>query len=413
MLRFESLVALRHLRHGRGQTLLTVAAVAVGVTVIIFISSLIYGILGHVTGQLTDMLPHVMVRARERTPAAAPPRAGPAPGGGAFFARVERQNEQQKRLENWRHAADVIRAVPRVEAVAPAVTGQAIARRGGRRLGVQVFGADPAALDRVTPVTRYLSSGYYQGLGAEEVVLSYEAAEELGVAAGDRVRLASDEGAAATFRVVGIYDLGQEQYLAYVTLRAGQSLFGTRNAVDSLLVRTDDLYGADAVADRLAALLPGLEPDPWTRRFPEFVSSLGGYKATALLVSGFSLVASGFAIASVLIVSVVQKARQIGILKSLGATRPQILTIFLLEGLGIAVVGGVAGALLGAGVVHGLGYFRQAPRHPGVPAEPLFPSDLSAALVGAAVASAIAATMIAALLPARQASGLDPVEVMR
>lgn len=416
---FELTLAIRHLRSGGGQTLLTVSAVAAGVTVIIFISSLIYGILEHISEQLTDMLPHVTVSPREQEPEAVlrdlnggAAAAAPAKGGRLIFTRIERQSQQRKEIENWRRVEAVIRDIPEVKAAAPAIVGQGLIGRGGKQVGTQIYGADPQRLDAVTPVTRHLLEGRYRDLEADEVVVSYKVAEDLRLSMGDRVHITAGEAFSDTFRVTGIYDLGQQQSLAYVTLRAAQSLFGTGTAVRSILVRADDLYHADRVADRIQARLP-YRAESWSRLYPDFVSSLGAYQATAVLVSAFSLVASAFAIASVLIVSVLQKSRQIGILKSMGARRRQILAVFVLEGLGIAIIGAVIGAVLGCGVVWALSFFKLAPAHPGARLEAMFPARLSGGLLAAAMFSAIVSTVLAALLPARRAAILDPVQVMR
>jgi lipoprotein-releasing system permease protein len=100
-----------------------------------------------------------------------------------------------------------------------------------------------------------------------------------------------------------------------VTLRTAQSLFGMRNSVNVILVKVNDLFRSDEVADRIQSLVP-YEARWWSREYPSFVSSLTVQAASAYLISGFSLIASSFAIASVLIVSVLQKSKQIGILKS-------------------------------------------------------------------------------------------------
>src|SRR5262249_59559542 len=102
----------------------------------------------------------------------------------------------------------------------------------------------------------------------------------------------------------------------------------------------------------IMALVP-YEAKSWTREFPQFLSSIQVQTASAYLISGFSLVASGFAIAAVLIVSVLQKSKQIGILKSMGARRRQILTVFIFEGFGVAVICRALRGMGGAGSVPG------------------------------------------------------------
>jgi lipoprotein-releasing system permease protein len=418
MLRFESTLAFRHLRSGGGQTLLTVSAVAAGVVVVIFITSLIFGLRQRISELMTDLLPHITITPRELEPtplARTGPNAGGVPAGPIITSRIERISPQRKNIENWPQAVAVIRDLPHVVAVAPAVTGQGFLSRGGRRMGVQVYGADPEALDAVTSVTKYLFTGHYFGLTAEEIVLSYKLANDLGVTLGDRVRLTSSEDVSDSFLIAGIYDTGQDQAFGsrvYLNLRAAQSLFATGTAVRTILVRTDDFFQADRVANRIAALLP-YKVESWMEQTPQTVAGLAAQRAVAFLISGFSLVASAFAIASVLIVSVLQRSKQIGILKSMGAKGRQILLVFTLEGLGIAIVGSTLGAILGSGLVFTFSLWKQPVTRMGGKPESLFPATLAWQVVAAAVLAAIVTTVLAAILPARRAARLDPVQVMR
>lgn len=420
-MRFEATVAYRHLRSGGGQTLLTVSAVAVGVIVVVFITSLIFGVRQRISELITDLLPHVTVSPPDQKPAPLRPEgsAGLDPLTASvaplISSRIEGQSQQRKELENWPWMVDVIRHIPHVVAVAPAVTGQGFVSRGARELGTQVYGADPEALDAVTAITKYVFAGHYLGLGADEIVISYKLSDDLGVAVGDRVRLTSSEGLSDSFKVAGIYDTGQEASFgsrAYITLRSAQSLYGTGTAVRTILVRTEDIFSADWVADRIAALLP-VKAESWSRLIPQTVAGLQAQKAVAVLISGFSLVASAFAIASVLIVSVLQKSRQIGILKAMGAKSRQILLVFTLEGLGIAIVGAVLGAAVGSGVVWLFSLVKQPVTRMGGPPESLLPAQLAWQTIAAAMGAAILSTVLAAILPARRAARLDPVQVMR
>jgi lipoprotein-releasing system permease protein len=410
MLRFETTLALRHLRSGGGQTVLTVSAVATGVAVIVFMSSMLFGVRAHVAEMLTDILPHVTVQPPEPEPT--PLAKTPDAPAGLAVSRIERQNQQRKEIENWQRAAAIIQGIPHVRVVAPVVSGQGFVSRGEKRVGAQVYGADPRLLDVVLPITKYLVAGRYLDLNAGEIFLSYKVSHDLRVAVGDRVRLTSSEGLSDSYLIVGVFDSGQDVATAYVTLRDAQSLYATGTAVRTLLVKTDDLFDADDVADRIAALLP-YEAKSWSRQYPQFVSWLWVYKAIAYLISGFSLVASGFAIAAVLIVSVLQKSKQIGILKSIGAKRRQILTVFLLEGLGIALIGGVVGALLGSCIAWILKLFKMPVTRAGAKPEEMFHTVLTWQLIAAALLAAVVATLVAAILPARRAACMNPVEVMR
>jgi lipoprotein-releasing system permease protein len=403
-------MALRHLASGGGQTVLTVSAVAAGVIIVVFITSLIFGLQDRLTELLTEAIPHVTIVVEEPEPRG----LDKLPGGSedVSSSRIEQQAPQRKFIDDWPHVVETVRHLPNVRAVAPVVNGQAFASKGANPIGVSVVGADPALQDAITPVAKNLIAGRYLGLTSDEIVIDDQLAKDLDVSTGERIRVASGTGVSESFTIAGIYSRGQGRGSAYVTLRTGQSLFGYGTSVNVIYVKLINIYNADSVADRIMALAP-YEAKSWTREFPQFLSSLQVQSASAYLICIFSLVASAFAIAAVLIVSVLQKSKQIGILKSMGARRRQILTIFILEGLGIAVLGSVVGAIAGSVIVFALSLFTQAATRVGQTPEQLFPVRFLPIYIGLAMLAAIISTVIAAVLPARRAAKMNPVDAMR
>lgn len=409
-LRFETQLALRHLSAGGGQTVLTVSAVGAGVIIVIFITSLIFGLQAQLTELLTDAIPHVTITVEEPEPVGLSRVLGAE--ADVSSSRIEQQAPQLKFIDNWPRVVEGARGLVNVRAVAPVVNGQAFVSKGANPVGVSLVGADPELQDVITPITENLIAGRYLGLASDEIVIDAELATDLNVSPTERIRLTSSTGASDSFTIAGIYSRGQGRGPAYVTLRTGQSLFGYGTSVNAINVKLFDIYDADSVADRLMALWP-YEAKSWTREFPQFLSMLQVQTASAYLIAGFSLIASGFAIAAVLIVSVLQKSKQIGILKSMGARRRQVLMAFLLEGLGIAIVGSAMGAVLGTAIVLFLSIFEQPATQIGKAPEQLFPVRILPVYIVLAILAAVVSTLIAALIPARRAANMNPVDVMR
>ena len=407
--RFETTLALRHLVTGGGQTILTIGAVATGVIVIVFLTALIFGIRARLTEILTEQIPHVTVRVRDIEPV---PLSELQDLETAMSSRLEKQAPQLKLIDDWQHVVDVIRTIPHVHVVLPAIQGQGFASRGANPIGVQLTGSEPEVQDQVSPVTKNLIAGKYVGLASDDVVIDYELAKDLSVSVGDRIRVSSSVGNQESMTVAGIYSAGRGRGSAYITLRTGQSLFGMGNSVNVILVKVNQLFGADAVADKIENLVP-YEARSWSREFPSFVSSLNVQTASAYLISGFSLIASSFAIASVLIVSVLRKAKQIGILKSIGATRSQIQRVFVLEGLGIALAGAIFGGIVGTLIVYLISLPLQTTARPGHAPDQLFPVRILPIYIFGAMISATLATLVASWFPARQAAKMNPIDVMR
>ena len=446
-MRFETKLAMRHLISGGGQTLLTVAAVAIAVTVIIFIQTLITGVQARIFKDLLGSLPHITVKPLDDTPKTlAEMTSPPAPlltkergekeatlvpnknnqnllplsfvrrgaGGEVFFSSAQQKQVQQRsQIENWRKVEKELAKYPHVKVVASAVRGNAFVIRGAKRLGVTISGGDPPAQEPIVGLQPNMIAGRWLDIGPEEVVIGWRLASEAGVNLGDRVRIESAQGVSAYYRVAGIFDTGNNNLdlgQAFLNLRAAQSLFATNQDISSILIRLDDPFQANATADLISASLP-YKTESWMREQAFIVNAFRSQDATRIMLCGFALMASAFGIASVLIVSVVQKSRQIGILKSMGAKDNQILLTFTLEGLGIALLGSAVGCLLGFMILKSLESIPQAARFG--KADKLFNIIYDPNIFLGACAAAIIATLFAAILPARRAARMNPVEVIR
>ena len=404
--RFEFLLALRHLFSGGLQTLLTISAVATGVTIVIFVTSLIFGLQDMMSTLLTGSIPHVTVRVRDPLPQPLPE------GGTPTSTRLEVPASQLKFIDNWSDLSAMLRGLPNVQGVAPVVSGQGFASKGSNPVGVTVVGADPDLLDEITPVSRDLVGGRYRGLGSDEIVIDIELAKDLNLQVGDRIRMTSSSGGSESFTVAGIYNRGQGRGNAYVTLRNGQSLFGLGTSVNSIYIKSYDINDVDSLANLIMALVP-YEARPWTLDYSRNRTNMQMMGISAYVISIFSLIAAAFAIASVLIVSVLQKSSQIGILKSMGARHSQISTVFILEGLGVAVLGSSLGGIVGTTIAWLISLPMRPTSGTGQEAVAYLPVKIVPLYIALAMLAAMITTVIAAVLPARQASRLNPVDVMR
>ena len=411
-MRFESKLAWRHLVSGGGQTVLTVFAVAIAVAVIIFIQTLITGVQRRFIGDLVGSLAHVTIKAPDPLPKLLSDMSKQHDGE---LLATNQQKAVQKRteVEQWQRLETELAQFPHVTTVAPAVRGSAFLIRGEKRFAVSISGAEPAKLERISLLQKDLIAGRWLDLRPGELVIGVRLAEDAGVRLGDRVRLQSAQGITESFTIAGLVytgnnatDLGQ----AFMLLRDAQSLFRTGQNVSSMLLKLDDAFLADAVADQIAASLP-YKADSWMKDSAFILNAIRSQNQSRDMICTFVLLASAFAIASVLIVSVIQKQKQIGILKSMGARDKQILIVFTLEGLGVAFAGAFVGCVWGYFILRALENIPQAARFGKV--DKLFNIIYDPVIFGGAAAAAIIATLIAAILPASRASKLNPVEVIR
>jgi lipoprotein-releasing system permease protein len=409
---FEWIVALRFLREGRLQTLFIVAGVALGVAVIVFMSALMTGLQMNFIRRVLSAQGHIqLLPAREVT---RPLRLGiHAPPGEVEGAIVQVPLQRLKSIDQWQAVAGQIRAMPEVRVVSPLAGGSALVVRGIASRAITVAGIDPVLYYRIVALPDKIVRGRADLTGSD-ILIGTELAADLGVNVGDKLRLTTVTSAAAgvdtTLNIAGIFDLGNKaanQRSTFVALRTAQSLLALPGGVTSLDVTVRDVYAAQRVAERITAAT-GVEADSWIKTNAELFTAIAAQNTSNSAIRFFVGLSVAFGIASVLAVVVVQKSREIGILRAMGISQGQVMRVFLLQGGLLALAGSVAGSALGAGVL--TLWQRSASNADGTP---LFALVLEPSLFIEALVLATATGLLAALAPARRAARLDPVVAIR
>ena len=405
---FELIVALRYLREGRAQTWFILTGVGVGVGVIIFLSALINGLQQSLIDRTLGTQAHVVVRPREEMP-----RVLPAAGGALRETSVERPAQRIRSIVEWQRARADIQRLPGVVATAPSIAGPAMAVRGDGASAVLVRGIEPESYRGIVDLAGFLREGRLDVDGFHAVI-GTELARYLGLSVGGRFRLRvnadSSDDASGVYTVSGIIDVGNKdlnQRWVFVSLRATQSMFGLEGGVSAIEVKGAGIYDAEPLAQAITARTR-LEADSWMRTNEQLLIGLRSQSASSRMIQTFVILAVALGIASVLAVSVVQKSREIGILRATGTSTGQITRIFLVQG-------GILG-LLGSGVGIALGiilatFFARLARNPD--GSPTFPVALGAVLYLRSAAIAVGVGLAAAVFPARRAARMDPARTIR
>lgn len=262
---------------------------------------------------------------------------------------------------------------------------------------------------RIVPLEAKLQAGKVQ-LPQGTVLIGNELARELGIRPGGRIRLVAATGVAESYTVSGILDFGIKDLSrrwVLMPLRAAQSLLGYRLDVTEIYLQTDDLFEADRLA-ALAAARTGLDADSWQASNSQLVTALRSQTASTWMIKIFVTLAVALGIASVQVVSVVQKRPEIGILRAMGTPASRIRAIFLVQGGLYGLVGSLLGTSLGA--VLSLGFSQLARNSDG---SALFPVVITPSLFIVTALIATVVGVLSAYLPARRAAALDPVEAIR
>ncbi len=404
MLGFELRVALRFLREGRMQTLLIIVGVAAGVAVVAYISALVSGLQGSTLAKTLGAQPHVTVRAPEEV--VAPPAS--LPSGTVGMTQAQPRAQRLRSVANWQALVPLLEANAAVAAVSPQVSGGGLALRGEASQAVSLLGVDLDRADRVIGLRSKVVAGQAR-LEPGEAIVGRELAQDLGLRVGDRLTLQT-AGLSDAVRVTALVDLGARELnrrSVYLPLRSAQNLLGLPGGATGLDLSLKDVWAAQGLAEDLRRQLP-YKIESWQESNAQLVSALNAQSVSTGLIRAVVLVVVVLGIASVLVVSVVQKGREIGILRAMGATRGQVLRLFLVQG---AVVG-AAGSALGLGLaVAMIWLFTHFVR--GSDGLPLFAITLSP---GAGLQVALIATgcgVLAAIAPARRAARMDPAQAIR
>lgn len=401
---FELFVSLRFLREGRAQTLLIFVGVGVGIGVMVFLSALITGLQGSLIRQTLSTQAHVVVRPAERNPQIAAEASS-----AVIAAKIEKGAQRSARLDAWIQSNQTIAAVPGVTAVAPTVAGSAFAHRGPLSAAIALRGVDLETYGTIVELGAKLTSGRLELIGSDAIV-GVELARDLGLSVGDRLRIETTSAREDVVRVAGIFDLGNKdvnQRWVFVSIREAQSLLDLAGSVSTFEVRTADPFQADVVAAEIARRT-GHIAEPWTQLNRQLLVALKSQSSSSVMIQFFVVLAVALGIASVLVVSVVQKSREIGILRATGTSVASVTWIFLIQGLIVGVIGSIIGS--GLGTLLALLFAQMAVNPDG---SPTFPVNLDSALFARAIAVAISVGLAAAVAPARRAARLDPAVAIR
>jgi lipoprotein-releasing system permease protein len=399
---FEWIAASRFLREGRLQTVSIMVGVSIGVGVIIFMSAALSGQQANIAKRVLSSQPHIVLLPPKE-------RARPLREGVAEAAIVQTPLQRTRSIDQWQKIVEELRALRPVAAVSPLAAGSALAVRGEASRSVNLQGIEPESYFRIVPLPEKVAAGAAR-LGALDVLIGTDLASDLGVSVGDKISLRVASGLNATLTVTGLLDLGSKfvnQRTAFVALTTAQALLGLPGGASAIDVSVRDIYAAEEIAQLIRAST-GVDADSWISTNAQLFLAINAQRVANTTIRFFVGLAVAFGIAAVLIVSVVQKSKEIGILRAMGASRGQILRVFLLQGAALGLAGSLAGSALGAAAI--LLWSRLVLNPDGTP---LFPLELDPQLFAVAALLATLTGLAAAFVPALRGSRMDPVVAIR
>lgn len=345
---------------------------------------------------------------------------------------------QDRSNEELDAAVRAAAALPGVERVTPLVQSETLISRAGQTTGAIAFGIDKEALARLTTVSQGIRRGSLQGFGKGdpgegEIVLGDKLAARLQVGVGDTVTLVAPKGPVTvigstprrqSYRVGAIFSIGYflaDSAYAYLPLEEAQWFFGRGEGVDVLEVRVRDPERSQAATEALRQSLPFIPINDWRDNNREYFTALVVERNAMRFILMIVVAIAALNIISGLVMLVKNKARDVAILRTMGATRGAILRVFLLAGGLLGASGALAGVGLAALFLANIGAIQAALEF--VTGTQVFdasvyqlsrvPTSIQPLEVAGVTLFAIVMAFLAALLPALTASRLDPVEALR
>ena len=401
---FEWIASVRFLMEGLLQTLVILAGIAIGVGVIVFMSAMLAGLQANFIKRVLTSQPQIQLIPPDEI---ARPLRNDA--GTVEAAIVQRPTQRILSIDQWPKIRTEMQARPDVIAVAPTVSGSGLAMRGDTNRAITLSGIEPEAYFKIVRVPDYIVAGD-SNITSEGILIGTELAKDLGASLSDKINVTTAAGGSRILTITGIFDLGSKganQRSTFVAQRTAQSLLGLIGGVTSIELTVNDIYAAEDIAREIQATLP-VQADSWIKTNSQFFTAVRAQQTSNTLIRSFVGLSVAFGIAAVLIVSVIQRSKDIGILRAMGTKREQILRVFLIQGGILGFVGSLFGSALGAlALVLWHHYARQ------VDGSELFPLLLEPQLFLVSSAAATLTGVGAAIAPALRAARLDPVVAIR
>jgi len=414
-MRYEWFIGLRYLKAKRKQTF---------ISIITFIS-----IVGVVVGVMTLIVVLAVMSGFEKT------LKEKILGTQAHLTLLK---AGQEGMEHYEEVTKKVGEVKGVISAAPVIYSQVMLSSELNVSGVVLKGIDPDLEGKVTELAHNMKVGRLQDLKGESdspgIILGVELAKQLGVSPNDAIQVISPLGTMTPmgmmpkmkrFRVKGIFYSGMYEFdntFAYISIESAQRFFNMDSRVTGIEIKTDEIYKVKEIGKEIRQKLgfPFWTKD-WMEMNRNLFTALKLEKVAMFIILVLIVLVAAFNIISTLIMVVMEKNKDIAILKSMGAPPKGILKIFVIEGLVIGVVGTVLGAILGlvialnlekvSGFVENLFGFKFLPRD--VYYIDKLPSQVNPLDVGLIMMTAILITLLATLYPSWRASKLDPAEALR
>ncbi len=404
---FESFLGIRYLKAKRKQrfisviTIISVLGVMVGVMALVVVLSVMNGFRSDLMSKILGVNSHVLVLNLSGT------------------------------FNGYHQVAEKVKKMDGVVAITPFIYTQVMLNNSGRVSGAVLRGVDPKSAARVVSFDKMIKEGSLSSLsetenGIPSIILGSELAKQIGASTGSLVTVISPEGKLTPlgrtpntkrFKVTAVFDSGMYEYdasMVYISLGEAQRFLALGDSVTGLELKVKEVYQSDIIARKIQKSLgyPYWTKD-WKLMNRSLFSALKLEKLTMFVILTMIVLVGALNIISTLVMVVMEKTRDVAILRAMGASARSIMSIFMLQGILVGVIGTIAGLFAGLGLCHLLSRYKFINLPSDVYYISKLPVQVSVSDVSIVAGAAVAISFLATLYPAWYASRLNPVESFR
>jgi len=395
--RYEWMIALRFLVKGKGQTLLIVLGIAMGVAVQFFLAALIGGLQISLIDNTVGSAPHIIILPADRI-------AKPISNESSKSDTSKVLYEERTEIYSWQQYVNDLKKDPRIVFAAPAANGSGFIERGTSVVPVAVKGLTAEDGLAIYKIKKKTVSGGMPGLSSDAAMLGKGIADRLTLAIGDKFYLRNNKGDQMFLRVGSIFDLGAAagNELVVMPIDMVRGFFGIEG-VSGIEVQVKEVFNAEKIAREYGRQYERVKVESWQEKNRELLTALRSQSSSSVTIQFFVIISISLGIASVLAIAAVQKQRQLGILKAMGTTNRSASKIFIIQGFLLGSVGSIIGVVFG--LILAYGFISGA--------EVVFGLEINARTLLTPIILALLAAVSASTIPARRAAKLSPIEVIR
>ena len=393
---FSLRVAYRFLIEGKNQSLFIVIGIAVGVSVIIFIGAIITSLQSNLIEQTLGNSAHITI----------------SESNDIFqdikqfsrFGLIENQQVKTVDFQDWRSVLNRLEDESYFTAISPVLDGNGFLVKGGEDTSVLLRGVELERANAIYQISERIIKGS-DLLEGNQIIIGKELAEDFKLNVGDMVLIALPNNIRERFNVQGIFDFENQSINSswiFIDLKRAQKLLDKEDYISRIELQISDVFAADSISSELFSQLNGLVVENWKVQNAQLLNALSSQSFSNYIIQIFVLLAVTLGISSVLGISVIQRSRELGILKALGIKNNSARMIFIFQGAILGFLGALSGTALGVLLIRAFTNFVS-----------IFSIEIQLSQVIIIVIITTLACIVSAVIPANSSARLNPIEVIR